>query len=211
MELRKYGHAAIAIIRDGRTLVIDAGGLTGPDALVGANAALVTHEHFDHFDGQKLRAALDADPEFEVWTNASVAQQLEGAGSRVHVVGAGDEFTAAGFGVRVFGEWHAEVHKDIPLVGNVGFLVERSVFHPGDAFTVPGQPVDTLLLPVHGPWSRTGQLIDWVREVAPARTFAVHDGALNDIGLATVDRLLGEGTTGVNLTHVRPGEHVDVS
>jgi L-ascorbate metabolism protein UlaG (beta-lactamase superfamily) len=215
MELRKYGHAAVAVVRDGQRLVVDAGGLTGPDALAGAHAALVTHEHFDHFDGQKLLAALDADPEFEVWTNASVAEQL-GAGSRVHVVGAGDEFTAAGFPVRVFGEWHAEVHQDIPRIGNIGFLVDGgaggTVFHPGDAFTVPGRPVDTLLLPVHGPWSRTGQLVDWVREVAPRRCFAVHDGALNDVGLAIVDRLLGDGGpgTGAPLTHLKPGEYLDL-
>ena len=211
MELSKYGHAAVALVRDGRRLVVDAGGMTEDAALVGAHAALVTHEHFDHFDGQKLRAALAADPEFEVWTNAAVAAQLEDAGPRVHIVGAGDEFTAAGFTVRVFGEWHAEVHQDIPRVGNVGFLIDGSVFHPGDAFTVPDEPVSTLLLPVHGPWSRVGQLVDWVREVEPNRCFAVHDGALNDIGLAMVDRLLGEhGPSGTALTHLRPGEHIEL-
>lgn len=147
-----------------------------------------------------------------MWTNSSVAEQL-GGGDRVHVIGVGDEFTAAGHTVRVYGEWHELLHKDIPWVGNVGFLVDGSVFHPGDAFTVPDERVDTLLLPVHGPWSRTGELIDWVREVRPTRCVAVHDGALNDAGLSIVDRLFGEGGPGIGASYTRlaTGQRIDLS
>ncbi|MFJ8505073.1 hypothetical protein [Streptomyces avermitilis] len=49
---------------------------------------------------------------------------------------------------------------------------------PGDALTAPGPPVGTLLLPVHAPWSTVGDLIDYLREVAPRDAYAVHDGAL---------------------------------
>jgi hypothetical protein len=115
--------------------------------------------------------------------------------------------------VRVYGEWHAEVHQDIPRIGNIGFLVDGNVFHPGDAFTVPEAPVRTLLLPVHGPWSRTGQLVDWVRAVGPGRCVAVHDGALNDVGLATVDRLLGDQGPGIGtgFVHPKPGEQINLT
>ena len=58
-------------------------------------AVLVTHQHADHLAPDRLRAALDADPALEVWTNKSVAAQLEGLGGRVHVVGNGDAVTAA--------------------------------------------------------------------------------------------------------------------
>ncbi|HEX5117072.1 MAG TPA: MBL fold metallo-hydrolase [Pseudonocardiaceae bacterium] len=204
-ELVKYGHASVVLGQGGRRLVLDPGTMTGEEALAAASAALVTHEHADHFDPRKLKAALDADPGFEVWTNASVARQLDG-GPRVHVVGAGDEFTAAGLTVRVHGEWHAEVHQDIPRVGNIGFLVASPggpVFHPGDAFTVPDEPVGTLLLPVHGPWSRVGQLVDWVREVKPGRCVAVHDAGLSDTGLGTVDRLFGERGPGIGAAYTR--------
>ena len=46
-------------------------------------------------------------------------------------------FTAAGFAVKVFGEWHAKNHPDVPIVQNVGFMVDDEVFYPGDALTVP--------------------------------------------------------------------------
>src|SRR3954464_7051487 len=119
MELTKHGHACVVLSEDDRRLVIDPGAYTDPSALQEANAVLVTHEHPDHVLPDQLRAALQADPGLEVWTNRSVAGQLEGAGSRVHVVGAGDAVTAAGFEVHVYGQLHAVIHPEIPQILNV--------------------------------------------------------------------------------------------
>src|SRR5690606_34367218 len=133
MKLTKMSHSCVRLERDGRALVIDPGGFTEPDAAVGAEAVLVTHEHPDHFDEGRLRAALDADPAAEIWTLPAVAEQLTAAfPGRVHTVGHGDTFTAAGFDVEVHGELHAVIHPDIPRVTNVGYLVDGgAVFHPG--------------------------------------------------------------------------------
>ncbi|MGR6920286.1 MBL fold metallo-hydrolase [[Actinomadura] parvosata] len=193
MHLTKFGHACVRVEKDGRRLVIDPGGLTEPGALEGAEAVLVTHEHFDHFSEEVLRQAAESDPALKIWTNTSVAGRLDGLGARVTRVGEGAAFTAAGFEVRVHGTWHALIHPDIPRVGNIGFLLDGVLFHPGDALTVPDATVETLLLPVHGPWSTTGQLIDYVRAVAPRRCYAVHDGALNETGTAMVGGLLARG------------------
>src|SRR4051794_31047391 len=196
MELTKHGHSCVVLSEDDRRLVIDPGAFTDPAALQGATAVLVTHEHADHVVPDRLLAALDADPALEVWTNRSVAGQLEGAGSRVHVVGDGDAVTVAGFDVHVHGELHAVIHPEIPRIPNIGFLVEGQVFHPGDAFTVPDEPVSTLLLPVHAPWSKASEIIDYVREVRADQAYALHDGLLNDAGLGLVGGLLGEGGRG---------------
>jgi hypothetical protein len=103
------------------------------------------------------------------------------------------------------------IHTDIPRIRNVGFLLDGALFHPGDALTVPDQPVETLMLPMHAPWSRISDLIDWVREVGPQRSFAVHDGLLNDIGLGMVDRLLGESGPGIGAPYRRlaPAETIE--
>jgi hypothetical protein len=63
---------------------------------------------------------------------------------------------------------------------------------------MPDKPVMTLMLPVHAPWSRVSDLIDWVRAVAPERALAIHDGALNPVGIAMVGGLLGENGPGIN-------------
>jgi L-ascorbate metabolism protein UlaG (beta-lactamase superfamily) len=212
MELTKHGHACVVLSDEDRRLVLDPGAFTDQSVLQGASAVLVTHEHFDHVVPDQLLAALDADPALEVWTNRSVAGQLEGAGSRVHVVGAGDTFTAAGFDVQVHGELHAVIHPDIPRIPNIGFLVEGLVFHPGDAFTVPDEPVSTLLLPVHAPWSKLSEVIDYVREVRADQAYALHDALLSETGLGVYSGLLGERGPGTPTPYSRlaPGDSVDV-
>jgi L-ascorbate metabolism protein UlaG (beta-lactamase superfamily) len=206
MELTKKGHACVRLEQDGRVLVIDPGAYGEPDAAVGADVILVTHEHPDHFDEGNLRAALEANPAAELWTPASVADRISAAfPGRVHTVGHGDTFTAAGFDVQVHGELHAVIHPDIPRITNVGFLVNGSVFHPGDALTVPGRPVDTLLLPVMAPWSKLSEVVDYLREVKPARALDVHDALLADLARPTYDRLLG-GLGGAEHLRLAPGE-----
>jgi L-ascorbate metabolism protein UlaG (beta-lactamase superfamily) len=212
MELIKHGHACVVLCEDERRLVIDPGVLTESSALDGASAVLITHEHPDHFAPDLLRAALDADPALEVWTNGSVAGRLEGLGGRLHVVGDGDAETIAGFDVHVHGELHAEIHPEIPRIANIGFLVDGGVFHPGDALTVPDEPVSTLLLPLHAPWSRTADLIDYVRAVHADQAYAVHDGLLNDAGLGIVGGLLGERGPGTPtpFSRLAPGDSVEL-
>ncbi|WP_228973588.1 MBL fold metallo-hydrolase [Streptomyces sp. DH12] len=192
MKLTKKAHACVRLEKDGRTLVIDPGGFSEEDAALGADAILVTHEHADHFDEGRLRAGLEANPAAEIWTLRSVAEQLVAAfPGRVHTVGDGDAFTAAGFDVEVHGELHAVIHPDIPRVTNVGYLVDGAVFHPGDALTVPGRPVDTLFLPVMAPWNKISEVIDYVREVKPRRAIDVHDALLTPLARPIYDRQIG--------------------
>lgn len=210
--LTKKGHSCVRLEKAGRTLVIDPGGFSEPDAALGADALLVTHEHADHFDELRLRAAMEDNPAAEIWTLRSVAEQISGAfPGRVHTVGEGDTFEAAGFEVEVHGQLHAVIHPDIPRITNVGYVVDGTVFHPGDALTVPARPVHTLLLPMHAPWNKFSEVLDYVRAVDPEQVWDVHDGLLNDNGLGVLGRMLGEGgpgTGGAVHTHLPPGESV---
>ncbi|MFB7458556.1 MBL fold metallo-hydrolase [Streptomyces sp. NPDC056188] len=193
MRLTKMVHACVRLEKDGQTLVIDPGGFSEQDAASGADAILVTHEHADHFDEGRLRAALESRPGAEIWTLKSVAEQIAAAfPGRVHTVGHGDTFTAAGFDVQVHGELHAVIHPDIPRITNVGYLVDGGrVFHPGDALTVPEVPVETLMLPVMAPWNKISEVIDYVREVGPQRTYDIHDALLTDLARPIYDNQIG--------------------
>ncbi len=212
MRLSKLTHACVRLEKDGSVLVIDPGIWAEPDALDGADAVLVTHEHFDHVDEERLRAALTADPALHLWTNASVAEQAREFGGRVHAVRQGDTFTAAGFDVHVYGEQHAMIHRDVPVIPNIGFLVDGTVFHPGDSFTVPEEDVPVLLAPVSAPWLKISEMIDYVREVKPGRGFAIHDAILSDKGLGVVGNWLGQAgkPVGAALSRLEPGSSVDL-
>ncbi|MEV3933482.1 MULTISPECIES: MBL fold metallo-hydrolase [unclassified Streptomyces] len=206
LTLTKKTHSCVRLERYGQSLVIDPGGFTEDDAAVGADAILVTHEHPDHFDEARLRAGLDANPAAQVWTLRSVAERLSTAfPGRVHTVGHGDTFTAAGFDVQVHGELHAVIHPDIPRITNIGFLVDGSVFHPGDALTVPDHPVDTLMLPVMAPWSKLSEVVDYVREVKPRRAIDIHDALLTDLARPIYDTQIG-ALGGTDHGRLTPGD-----
>jgi L-ascorbate metabolism protein UlaG (beta-lactamase superfamily) len=206
MRLVKFGHACVRIEEAGAALVIDPGAFTEPAAVDGVQALLVTHAHPDHLDLDRLRRA-DA----PVFTNAEVAaaiaEQAPDLSDRVSVVAEGDTFTAAGQPVSVHGERHAVVHPDIPTVANTAFLVFGAVFHPGDSFTAPPQQVETLLVPVSGPWLRLSETVDFARAYAGSRAVAIHDGLLNENGLAVAGRILNGllGARGIEYVRVDSG------
>ncbi|MEV7734010.1 MBL fold metallo-hydrolase [Streptomyces sp. NPDC088921] len=193
MKLTKMSHSCVRLEKDGQTLVLDPGAFSEEDAALGADAILVTHEHLDHFSEERLRTALDANPAAEVWTLKAVAEKISTAfPGRVHTVGHGDTFTAAGFDVQVHGELHAVIHPDIPRITNVGYLVDGGrIFHPGDALTVPDHAVETLMLPVMAPWSKISEVIDYVREVKPQRAYDIHDALLTDLARPVYDNQIG--------------------
>lgn len=212
MRFTKLGHACVRLEKEGATLVIDPGAFSGDDALAGANAVLITHEHFDHVQPDQLRAAMSADPGLHLWTTATLAEQFADVASQVHAVTHGDTFTAAGFDIHCYGSEHAVLHQDIPIVENTGFMVDGELFHPGDALTVPEDRVRTLLLPVSAPWLKLSEMIDYGRQVAPERAYAIHDALLSGIGHQVTANFLpmAAGTSGGTFTQVDVGTSVEL-
>jgi L-ascorbate metabolism protein UlaG (beta-lactamase superfamily) len=211
MQLTKLGHSCIRLSSADGTLVIDPGVWSGPDALARADAVLVTHEHPDHLDADAIRAAMVADGDLELWSNESVVAKFREFGDRVHTVAHGDAFTAAAFDVRVWGRDHAVILPQLPVVPNVGFLVNGEVFHPGDSFTVPGDPVPTLLVPVSAPWVKFAEAADYIAKVAPARGYAIHDAVLSDFGVELIVNLLKAASQpDAPVTRLAPGTTVDL-
>jgi L-ascorbate metabolism protein UlaG (beta-lactamase superfamily) len=213
VKLTKYAHACVTFADGDRTLLVDPGAFTPgtADLLAAADAVLITHEHFDHFDDGRVAAALDQRPDLRVYGPAGVVEKLGERDGRVVAVKAGDRIEAAGFDVSVHGEQHAVIHADIPLIDNVGFLVEGRVYHPGDSYDLPGVPVETLLLPTSGPWTKLGETADFVRAVRPSRLIQIHELLLSDLGQQSAQMFLGEeGLTGLPLEILPQGEDSQV-
>ena len=213
MRFTKLGHSCVRLEKEGAVLVIDPGAWSdAPEALIGASAILVTHEHPDHLDADAVRAALSSDPGLTLWANQSICAQFTEFGDRVHEVGHGDALEVAGFSVHVYGVDHALIHPDIPLVVNTGFLIDGELFHPGDSFTIPEDPVNTLLVPLCAPWQKAAEMIDYFRAVGPARGYAIHDAILNDNGLGLYGRMLSLAAApgGATVARLEPGTVLDL-
>lgn len=190
MRVTKYSHACLRIEHDDAVVVIDPGVWSESDrALDGADAVLLTHEHFDHVDADQLADALAKRPSIAIYAHPDVVDKFSAQwGGAAVPVTSGHAFTAATLLVRAYGGLHAVIHPDIPQVANLGFLVNESLYHPGDSFDVPeGAHVETLFVPISGPWLKLAESIDFVRAVKPQRAYALHDCLSSDSGLALTD------------------------
>jgi len=208
VRLTKYGHACVRLDNEGGGSVVLDPGVYSPDVdLTGVADVLVTHEHADHLDVDRL-VPLVRDG-LRLHTNAAVAEQLRADhGIDVHAVAPGETFDVAGLEVRVVGGEHAEIYDGLPGCANVGFVL-GGVYHPGDSVHVPDVEVSTLLLPVSAPWLKLAEALDFVRAVAPARAFPVHDAMLSEIGAGGVDRWV-EMKGGSDYRRLAPGESADL-
>jgi len=201
MRLTKFGHSCLLVEQGRARVLLDPGTLSGGfEELEGLTAVLFTHQHADHLDKDRLRGLLDRSPGVRVVSDVGTAGILGEAGVEVEVVHDGDELEVAGVGVRVAGRDHAVIHPDIPQVPNVGYLVGGRLFHPGDAFTLPGQPVEVLAVPAGGPWLKLSESIGYLREVRPRVAVPVHEKVLSSVGVSLHYRHLenlgvGEGGT----------------
>lgn len=212
MRLTKFTHSCVRFDDGDRSLVIDPGMFSEVDqALDGAGAILITHEHPDHLDVDRVSAALQRDSALRVWAPASVAATLGPLGDRVEAVGPGETFDAAGFGVATFGGQHAVIHPSIPVIANLGYLV-AGVYHPGDSFIVPTADVQTLLVPIHAPWSKVSEVIDFTVAVRAPQALPIHDSLLTPPGRAIVEGHVGRigGQFGTEYRSVQPGEQLDL-
>ena len=213
MKLTKLGHSCVRLEKDGHVLVLDPGVFSDvPVALDGAEAVLITHEHPDHIDVDAVKAAAAANPDLRIWAPAAVAATLTDLGDRVTTAEPGTGFTAAGFDVQTFGGQHAVIHLQLPVVANVAYLIDDTVYHPGDSFTVPTTPVQALLVPIHAPWSKISEVIDFVIAVRAGQAFQIHDGLLNDTGRGMVEGHVTRfgAQFGTTFRHLDVGESVDV-
>jgi L-ascorbate metabolism protein UlaG (beta-lactamase superfamily) len=177
MRLTKFGHACVRIEHDGAVVVLDPGVFTEAEALDGATGVLITHEHADHVHPELLRGS-DA----PIWTIGAVARLLR------------EQAPDVAERVTVVGEKHAVIHPDYDRFDNSGYLLavdDQAIYHPGDALTAPGRPVDLLLAPVSAPWLKVGEAIDFVREVGAPRSLGIHDRVYSDVGLDMVASHMG--------------------
>ena len=91
------------------------------EAVDGADAVLITHEHADHYLPDHLRAT-DA----PIWTIEAVARKIRedapDVAERVTVVAPEESFDV-GLPVRAVGELHAVIHPEMPRFDNSGYVL----------------------------------------------------------------------------------------
>ena len=213
MRLTKLEHATLVVEHSGDRLVIDPGKFTTPmtDA-AGTVAIVITHEHDDHWTPDQLERIAADSPGVRRFGPAGVVRAAGAAGIDVEEVTAGDEVEVGPFRLRFFGGRHAVIHSSIPVIDNVGVLVNDALYYGGDSFTVPeGVTVDVLAAPAGAPWMKIAEAMDYITAVAPKRAFPTHEMLLSRAGKDLSNARLGWATEqgGGRYLPLEPGDTVD--
>ncbi len=182
MELTHYGHACVLVETAKCRLLFDPGTFAdGFEAARDLDAIIITHQHADHLDVERLPALLAANPDAALVADEGSRAALDtiGQATRARIVGPGERLTFAGEAVDVVGGIHATVHPDIPEITNNAFVVADGAFyHPGDSFHVPDATIDVMGAPASGPWLKVSEAVDFVRAVEPRVAVPIHELAL---------------------------------
>ncbi|HEV7957521.1 MAG: beta-lactamase [Microbacteriaceae bacterium] len=212
MKLTKREHSCLLLEMSGDTLIIDPGSFTLPlEDARGVVAIVITHEHPDHWTPEHLRRILDVNPDARILGPAGVAAAA--TEFDVRVVAAGDALEVGNFALRFFGGKHAEIHRSIPIIDNVGVLVNEELYYAGDSYSIPdGVEVGTLAVPAGAPWLKIGEVIDYVSAVKPKRSFPVHEMVLSVAGKGMSNGRIEAETTkhGGQFFALEPGESIDL-
>jgi L-ascorbate metabolism protein UlaG (beta-lactamase superfamily) len=179
MQITHYGHACLLVETGSARLLIDPGTFSsGFESLRELTAVLITHQHVDHLDVERLPDLLAANPDASLVTDTASAEQLAEKGVAARAVRPGERLSLGGTAVQTVGGRHAVIHRDIPVIPNVGYLVDGVLLHPGDSFHVPDERVEVLALPTGAPWLKAGEAVDYLRAVSPRIAVPIHEAVL---------------------------------
>jgi L-ascorbate metabolism protein UlaG (beta-lactamase superfamily) len=141
---------------------------------------VITHQHPDHVDEERLPALLDGNPGAALYADPQTTEQLSAPCQAVHV---GDELSGGQLTIRALGGKHAVIHPEIPVIDNISYVIDEGgrrarFMHPGDALFVPNEPVEVLATPAAAPWMKISEAVDYLRAVAPARAIPIHQAVV---------------------------------
>jgi L-ascorbate metabolism protein UlaG (beta-lactamase superfamily) len=190
MQITHLGHSCLLLEYDGARVLVDPGVFSSDfDFVEGLDAVLVTHQHPDHLDVERLPGLLAASPGVRLLVEPGAVEVLAGAGVTAEPFAAGEQVTIGGAGgvvVEGVGGQHAEIYREIPRIGNTGLVLRAegapTVFHPGDMIDTTPEGIDLLAVPITAPWSALKETIDFVRAVRPSIAVPIHDAIVSPPG-----------------------------
>lgn len=182
MRISKYEHALMVVEQAAAQLVIDPGSYSNLPELQNVVAVVFTHLHDDHTSLEHAQTISRNFPAVKMFGTQEVVEKLTGL--NVQAVYHGDHYEVGPFQIDFYGDLHQVIHRSIPLVQNVGVMINSQLYYPGDSYTFPEQSVEILACPTSAPWLRISDVIDFLDLIRPKKCFATHNALLSEQGHA---------------------------
>ncbi len=182
MKISKFLHSCLVFEKQGFKLLVDPGmfsfveGMITPEMFSDVSAIIITHNHPDHLDIDRLKKIL-AISQAEVYANNQVLQDLEKAGINAVLLNEG-AIKIGPFKIEAISVKH-EPLLDSLAPEMTALIIDDRILHPVDSFEeklLIYKDIELLLLPVMAPFTTELKVADFADRLQPKQILPVHDG-----------------------------------
>lgn len=197
-------------------LLIDPGGVLyldpiDPKDIPIPNGILLTHEHPDHYAPDVIQQILH-EQAIPIITNVQLAEKTKKDGLHAEIIQPGETKVLGAFTIIGVAAAHGHTTKTSP--DNIGFIVNGTVYHPGDSFLgeIPYGEIQVLALPIVSPWGPRFEAFAYAKKVHPKIVIPIHDAYFKDFFIKGQNIIAAEnlGEAGITVKPLGPGESLEV-
>lgn len=175
MKLTRYPQSCLLIEYKDTRIVIDPGddyvsAGYGKETLGKLDAVLYTHQHGDHYDSNLCEQLILED--VAVYANASTAELI--GSDKCNVVQNDQTFNIGPLQIRAIDLPHCLLPDGTGGPQNTGYVVEGTLFHPGDGKELEGLKVNNIALPINGPDISMLDAFNFAKQVRAKIAIPIH-------------------------------------
>lgn len=212
MKLTKFVHSCVLVEDDGKTILVDPGqfswqsGLFKIEALNNLDGVVITHEHFDHFNEEFVRAIISKFPDVLFVSTPAVVEKLPQLGAKQTTTESVD-------GIEIFSKAkHASLAPLGEAPDNVAVHVNGKITFGGDRHDLEATK-DVLALTVTAPWGSMTDAVGMALNLKPKIILPIHDWHWNETARnEAYDRLEAFfGQYGISVLKPVDGQPLDIT
>ncbi len=213
MKITKFEHSCMILEANAENIIIDAGILTKQPTknIINLSALIYTHKHPDHLDKDLLVKLVSRNPKVVIYAPQDVIDEIKEIECQKTAVYSGLNVQLDNFLLEFTGNDHAIISQNVPCQ-NVGVLINKKFYYPGDSFILPVGPVDVLAVPASAPWMKASEAMQFMAKIKPKVVFPAHNGLLSSFGEQVTYNWLSQAADNIGCKWqvLQTNDHIDV-